>query len=50
MNFKHYKNVSEIVVNEDYLAGLRKRLAWIQFTLSWIFLFQLVTQAYAFSV
>ena len=23
---------------------------WIQFTLSWIFLFQLVTQAYTFSV
>ena len=27
MNFKHYKNVSEIVVNEDFLTGLRKRLA-----------------------
>ena len=27
MNFKHYKNVSEIVVNEDFLTSLRKRLA-----------------------
>ena len=27
MNFKHYKNVSKIVVNEDFLTSLRKRHA-----------------------
>jgi hypothetical protein len=34
--------------DDDIEKGFFK--SWIQFTLSWIFLFQIVTQAYRFSV